>query len=109
MSDVVQRLLEVEEEAKSIIEQARQEASRLVEDARQEAQRTLEQSRLAARAEAEEIVRAREQEARDERQRALDEAGRSAVSIESVDPDRLRRAVDRVVRVIARRETDAQP
>lgn len=109
MSDVVQRLLQVEEEAKSIIEQARQEATKLVDDARQEARCTVEQSRRAARAEAEEIVRAREQEARDERQRALDEAGRSAVNIESVDPDRLKRAVDRVVQVIARRETDAQP
>ncbi|MDP6106842.1 MAG: hypothetical protein QGI33_00190 [Candidatus Brocadiia bacterium] len=109
MSDVVQRLLQVEEEAKSIIEQARQEASSLVEDARLEARRTVDQSRLAARAEADEIVRAREQEARDERQRALDEAGRSAVSIESTDPDRLKHAVDRVVQVIARRETDAPP
>lgn len=109
MSDVVQRLLQVEEEAKNIIEQARHEATKLVEDARQEARRTVEESRRAARAEAEEIVRAREQEARDETQRALDEAGRSAVSIESVDPDRLKHAVERVVRVIARRETDAQP
>ena len=101
MSDVIERLLQVEEKAKTFIEQARRDASKTVEDARQEARGILGKAREDSRAENEQFQKAEQQKADGERERTIEQARSRTVGLDGVDEDRLARAVDSVVQAIA--------
>ena len=63
MSDPIEQLLEVEQQAKQIIAQARDQASETIDRARAEAQKLIAEARDRSRAEAEQIGRRRQAEA----------------------------------------------
>jgi len=102
MSDVIERLLEVEQKAKGVIEEARRQASGLVDVARRDAQQALKESRDVARKQADEFLREQEGRAQVQREALLQDARGGVMSIEKVDPQRLGRAVEQVVGAVAR-------
>ena len=105
MSDPIEQLLEVEQQAKQIIAQARDQASETIESARAEAQKLIAEARDRSRAEAEEIGRRRQAEAEQDREAALRMAAEQSPDEGDVDEQKLRRAVDRIVKVIGWADT----
>ncbi len=101
MSDVIERLLEVERQARRIIADAEQKADETVSQAREEARRIVADSREEARRDADELLQ-REVRALQERksERIAEESGKLA-SPDSVSPEKLKEAVEFVVNVIA--------
>ena len=101
MSDVIQRLLEVERNARRIISDAEREAARTVEEARREARRIVAEGRQAAQREADEDLRERVEQWEREKQARLDAEAGKLLSPEQLDPGAMARAVDFVVQVVA--------
>lgn len=101
MTDPIERLLEVEQQAQQIIAQAREEAAATMERARTEAQRIGAEARQRARAEAGEAVSRRHAEAEREREAALRSAAEEAPDVGLLDEQKLRRAVERIVEAVA--------
>jgi len=101
MSDILHRLLEIEEEARGIVELARQEAARTVEQARAEARKMIQQATEAARRESQELKRKQREEAEMRKQKAVEEARQGAPSVQTVDSRRISEAVELVTRAVA--------
>jgi len=108
VNDPIERLLEVEEEARQILQRAKDEASAIVSDARRQADKLATDAAEAARAEAEQALRAGRQRAEKEREELLRRASEEAPTSELLDDETLRRAADRIARVVAWAETEAQ-
>jgi len=108
MSGTIERLLEVERKAKQVVEGAQQQAQQITEEARSRARDTVERIAAQARDEAEQIVRERRDQAQGQRQEMLQKAQMEAPGAQDVPEDRVRRAVDHIVRVVAWAEDDKE-
>ena len=101
MSDVVSRLMDVESEARRIIEEARQDAAGRVEEARTEARQLVATACDEARGEAEAVLQQAAQEAETRRRQALEQAAQEAPRPDGMDTSRLEQAADVVLGVVA--------
>jgi len=106
MTDPVEQLLRVEQQAKRIIAQATDEASEIVERARTAAQKLIAEARDRSRAEAEKIISRAKVQAEQSREEALCRASEQSPDERDVDEEKFRRAVDHVVKVIGWADTD---
>jgi len=101
VSDVIDRLLEVEREARAVIEKAEQEAGQLVENAREEARRIVEEGHEEGRRRAEEILQESVRRLDEQRKERLERERARLPSAEGVDEAVLNKTADFVVGVIA--------
>ncbi len=101
MGDVIERHLEVEQRARSIIADAEREAIEIVERARDEARTTVTQGREKARRQADELTASGTRALQDERERLVAEAKSKLPSPESMPDDVLAKAARYAVNVIA--------
>lgn len=104
MSDTVEHLMEVEKKARQIVEKAREEAADIIDRARREARDIVREATDDARGEADQIIEQKQAEAEKKREQMLQEARDDSPRAEQLDGEKLRTAVHRVVRVIARGE-----
>ena len=109
MRDALERLLAVEQQAKRIVAQAEEEALRILAQARRSGEQALEEAAAAARQEAEELVRAARKQAEQKRLEMLRAAKQDTPGIGELDGEGLRKAVDRIARVVAWAEDGGQP
>ena len=101
MSDVIERLLEVEQEARRLIAQGEREAEEAVEHAREEARRIVSEGHEEARRRAQEILdRTSEALQKQTAERVEEEKARLPLA-DGVDPGRLAEAVQFVVSLVA--------
>lgn len=101
MSDIIDRLLGIEKEARSIIARAEKDAAAALEDAREEAGRTVAQGHKQAQDEAARLLQRQSDELTRQRDDRLRQEQAKLPTPESVDSGKLRRAVEFVVRVVA--------
>jgi len=107
--DAIERLLEVEEQAKRIVAQAEEEASRILAEARRRGEQVQEEAATAARLEAEGVIRAAREQAEQRKKEMLQAAAQDGPGDGQLDEDRVRKAVDRIARVVAWGEDGGQP
>lgn len=100
MRDVIQQIIEVEQQAKGILEAARIEAERIRSEARSEASRLVDEARRDGQAEARLLLESAHRDAEEEKSRLLAEAAERIEACVQVDEAVRRRAVERVVRRI---------
>jgi vacuolar-type H+-ATPase subunit H len=100
MGDVIERVLNVEEEARRIVAQAEQEAQAALDRAHAEAQRIESEARERARREADELLSAKARALEGQREEAIREEQQRLPSVDSIDPVRWEEAVEFAVRVI---------
>jgi len=101
VSDIIDRLLGIEKEARSIIARAEKDAVALLDDAREEARRTVAEGHKQARDEAARFRQCQSDELTRQRDDRLRQEQAKLPTPESVDSGKLRRAVEFVVRVVA--------
>ena len=100
MGDVIERLLEVEQQARRVIADAERQAAKTVDRARDEARTVLEQGRIAARRQADELLASGIKSLEDERRCTVEAARAGRPSPESLPEDAIRDAARSVVSVI---------
>ena len=110
MSDVIERLLDVEHEARRLIAAAEGEAEQALDGAREEGRRIVAEGHEEAQRQAQEIVDRTERALQQQMAERLDEEKKRLPSAEQVDASRLARAVEVAVGTVAhgagpRRET----
>jgi len=110
VSDVIERLLDVEHEARRLIARAEGEAEQALERAREEGRRIVAEGHEEAQRQAQEIVDRTERALEQQMAERLDEEKKRLPSAEQVDASRLARAVELAVDIVAhgagpRRET----
>ncbi|MCK4376343.1 MAG: hypothetical protein KAX19_13485 [Candidatus Brocadiae bacterium] len=101
MSDVIERLLEVEQQARRIIAEAEREAARTVDRARQEARRIAAEGREEARRQAEQLVAHNARALQEQKEKLIEQERRRLPSAQSIGGEELAKAVEFAVRVIA--------
>ena len=101
MSDVIERLLEVEQRARRIIADAEAGAAQTIDRAREEARTIVEQGREEARRQAEQLVSSNAQALAEGKDRCLAEAKAGLPSADALGQDALERAARFAVNVIA--------
>jgi vacuolar-type H+-ATPase subunit H len=106
VSDLIRRLLQVEQEARRIIAEAEQGAERVKEEARQEARRVVAEAREAAQQQCERDVRQKADAWEKQRQERLRQARAHLPTVNDTDPRALKEAVGLVVRAVAPYSTD---
>ena len=109
MRDAIERLLEVEEQAKRIVAQAEEEAARILAEAHRRGEQVQEEAAAAARLEAEGIIRAAREQAEQSRKEMLQAAAQDSPGDGQLDVAKARKAVDRIARVVAWGEDGGQP
>jgi ATP synthase H subunit len=98
--EIIEKLMATEEEAKSILAQARQESTALLRDAQTRAQELLERAQREARDDAERILKKGQQQAAAEEQECLARADTEIASQVRLEPSVKQRAVRAVVRCV---------
>ncbi len=106
MSDLIRKLLQVEQEARQIIAEAEQGAERLKEEARQEARRVVAEAREAAQQQCEQDVRQKVDAWEKQRQDRVREARGHLPAVNDTDPGVLKEAVGLIVKAVAPDSTD---
>jgi vacuolar-type H+-ATPase subunit H len=101
VSDIIERLLEVEHQARLIIAQAEHDADKAGEEARNRARQILQEGREDAHRRAQQILDANERELEQRRQERLGEERSRLRSPADVPPEALAEAVEVVVAAIA--------
>jgi DNA mismatch repair protein MutS2 len=101
VSDIIERLLEVEKEARQIIARAEKEAAEAVEKARDEARQIVAESRRLAREEADKLLESQATELDKQRDERLRREESQLPSPDSIDRRKLADAVEFVVRAVA--------
>ena len=101
MSDVIERLLEVEKEARQVIAQAEQEAADTTARAREQARRIVAESREEARRQAEDLHNREVRALQEQKQERIRQERAKLPSADSIDPEKLDESVAFVVRTIA--------
>ncbi len=96
MEEIIQHILEVEEQAKKVVESSHKDSQAIAERARNEARALVENARSDAHSQAAEILKEAFRAAEEAKRKRLDEIRRSAPSVETVDAD-LRRAAAETV------------
>lgn len=108
MTDVIQRLLEVEKEARRIIAEAEDEAAQTVDRARDEARRIIADGRKQAQTEAEELSNRQVQTLQQQKEERLQQEKARLPSADGIDRQRLANAVEFVRQVVAYGEATAE-
>ena len=101
MGDVIERVLNVEEEARRIVAQAQQEAQAALDRAHAEAQQIESAARERARREADELFSTKARALEEQREEAIREEQQRLPSVDSIDPAKLEKAVRFAVGVLA--------
>lgn len=101
MSDIIERLLEVEKEARQIIAGAEREAGDTVSRAREQARRIIADAREEARRQAEELFDRQVRTLQEQKEERVKQERGRLPSADSVAPDKLNEAVGLVTRAIA--------
>ena len=96
MEEIIHHILEVEEQAKKIVEGSDNDAQAIAERARSEARALVENARSDAHSQAAEILKEALRAAEETRQKRLDEIRRSAPSAETIDAGLRRAAMETV-------------
>ncbi len=107
MSETIQRLLEIEQQARRIIEEAEEDADRIVAEAREQARRIRSEGREDARQRAQEMIDRNAEELRRQRRRRVREEQERLPSPEDLAPEKLDEAARLAVRVIAYGDEEA--
>jgi vacuolar-type H+-ATPase subunit H len=102
LSDVIDRLLQVERDARRIIAEAEEEAARTVDEARSDARHTESEGREAARQEAEQIRRESARKVKEAEEARIEEERGRLPSAEDADPEAVERAARFAADTIAR-------
>jgi len=101
VSDVIHRVLEVEREARRIIEQAEEQAAHITDGARQEARKIGSQIRQEAQQEADEIVRTAREKCQERKEQRLAEELEDLPSVQDIDEQKVTDAVEFIVQTLA--------
>jgi vacuolar-type H+-ATPase subunit H len=101
VGDVIERVLNVEEEARRIVAEAEQEAQAILDRAHAEAQQIESAARERARREADDLLSAKARVLEEQRQKAIREEQQRLPSVEGIAPARLEEAVRFAVGVVA--------
>lgn len=101
MGDVIERVLNVEEEARRIVAEAEQEAQAILDRAHAEAQQIESAARERARREADDLLSAKARVLEERRQKAIQEEQQRLPSVEGIDPASMEKAVRFAVGVVA--------
>lgn len=101
MSDVIERLLSVEQEARRIIAQAEKDADEALERAREEGGRIESEGHAETRRQAEEVLSTAERSLREQKEEAIRQESERLPSADSIDAAELGKAVRFAVGVIA--------
>jgi len=101
VSDVIERLLEVEKQARRIIAEAEQKADQTVSQAREEGRRIIADSRQKARRDADELFQREADAIEDRKNQRIKQESSKLPSADSVSPEKLKEAADFVANVIA--------
>lgn len=102
MSDVIERLLDVEHEARRLIAQAERETEQALDQAREEGRRIVAEGHEEAQQKGQEIVERAETALQQRMTERIEQEKRGLPSAERIDPARLARAVETAVGVVAR-------
>jgi vacuolar-type H+-ATPase subunit H len=101
VSDIIERLLEVEKQARQIIARAEKEAAEEVEKAREEARQIVADSRRQAREEADRLLQEQAAELDGQREERIQREQSELPSPDSIDRQKLADAIEFVVGAIA--------
>ena len=107
MSNVIERLLEVERQARHVIAEAERQAAQTVDEAQAQARRLVAEGRKKAQADADEMLAGQARELEEDRQARLREEASRLPSAETMDPQKLGKAVQFVVKTVAYGAPDA--
>jgi vacuolar-type H+-ATPase subunit H len=97
MEEIIRHILEVEKQAKKIVEDGRKEAEALLEKARESTRNIVANARDAAHSQSVEIVNEALRRAEQAKQKRLEEIRRTAPQIESINPDLRRTATSTII------------
>lgn len=104
MKDLIAKVLEIEEQARSIVAEAEKAGGKLTGAARTTAREILDAARAEAVAKSRQFAKDKIDEARAERERRLEEANAKSISLAEIAPEARQKAVEMVVAaVIGRR------
>jgi len=101
VSDVIERLLEVESRARRLIAEAERDAARTVDEARRQAQQTAKSAREEAKRKADELLATGLDAARKDMNEKLERQKAQLPPADAAEPRAVEQAVDLVARVIA--------
>lgn len=101
MRDVIRKVMEAEQGAQRVLEEARAEEARILAAAREQAKERVARARKEAQAEAEGMIRASEQALSSERTERLEAAGCEMARSVDLKEEVRRSAVDAVVRCVS--------
>jgi vacuolar-type H+-ATPase subunit H len=101
LSDVIERLLDVEHEARRLIARAEHEAEQALERAREEGRRILAEGSDEAQRKTQEIVEGAQKALQQRMAERLKDEEKELPSAERIDPARLARAVETAVAVVS--------
>ena len=100
MKKIIQQLLEVESEAKSIVAEAEKQARRDIADARRKAQDLLEAKRQLAAEQAQRLVHDQVAQAKADKQARLDEASARNRATAHIPDERANEAVEMIFQAV---------
>ncbi|NIA22080.1 MAG: hypothetical protein GWP05_09000 [Anaerolineaceae bacterium] len=100
MEKIIQKMLEVEQEGRRLLKEARSEAKLLVAEAQQRGELRRQESLQAARREAARLVEAAEAKALEDKAQMLDQRGQSLQDALRVSPSEIEQAVETVCRTV---------
>ncbi len=101
MEEIIRHILEIEEQAKKIVEDSRKKAGAIIENAHAEARRIGENSRTQARLQAADILQNSLRTAEETKTKRLDEIRRNAPCAENIEPEPRSAAVKKSADIIA--------
>ncbi len=108
MSDVIQKLLEVEKEARGLLTEAEQKAAHKLSEANAQARKVKSEGREEGRLQADKFVNDRTEELRRQYESHLAEEKAGLPSAEDLDPDEVKRVARFVVRIISGQGADRE-
>ena len=100
MEEIIQKMLEVEQEGRRLLKEARSEAKQMVAEAQQRGESRRQESLEAARREAAQLVEAAGKKALEEKAQMLDQRGQSLQDALQVSPSQIEQAVETVCRTV---------
>jgi len=101
MEEIIRHILEIEEQAKKIVEDSRKKAGALIENAHAEARRIGENSRTQALQQATDILQNSLRTAQETKAKRLDEIRRNAICAKNIESELHGAAVKKSASIIA--------
>jgi len=108
VSDVIQKLLEVEKEARGLLTEAEQKAAHTLSKANEQARAVKSEGREEGRLQADKFVKDKGDELRRQYESRLAEVKAGLPSPEDLDPDEVKKAAHFVVRIISGQGADRE-